>query len=94
MTIHWRLNHTFYVLDSDILPDGPETPVSVERNSVIRMPIALKITPLDVHAYIIPPEHKVLALWPGTTTYYEGIVLTREGAKVYSPLYCNLNLLL
>ena len=65
------------------MPEGPETTVSVKRDSVIRMPTALNITPLDVHAYIIPPEHKVLALWPGTTTYYEGIVLTREGAKVY-----------
>ena len=71
------------MLDSDIVPEGPETTVSVKRDSVIRMPTALNITSLDVHAYIIPPEHKVLALWPGTTTYYEGIVLTREGAKVY-----------
>ena len=59
-----------------------KTTVSVKRNSVIRMPTALNITPLDIHAYVIPPEQKVLALWPGTTTYYEGIVLTREGAKV------------
>ena len=85
-------NNSFYVLDADTLSGGPKTTVSVKRNSVIRMPTVLNITPLDICAYIIPPEHKVLALWPGTTTYYEGIVLAREGVNVCLSFVFTVNL--
>lgn len=71
-----------YVVDADTSSLGNESPVAVRKNSVIRMPSSLAIRPLDVNAYILPPQYKVLALWPETTAYYKAVVLSREYAKV------------
>lgn len=76
------LHPTLYVVDADTSSLGTGGAVAVRKNSVIRMPSSLPIRPLDVNAYILPPQYKVLALWPETTAYYKAIVLSREHAKV------------
>ena len=76
------LHPNLYVVDADASSLGTGSTVAIRQNSVIRMPSSLAIRQLDVNAYVLPPQYKVLALWPETTAYYEAIVLSREHAKV------------
>lgn len=76
------LTSTFTVIDGEENLEHPQQYV-VYRQEIINYPASYTQANYTTRDFMLPPGTRVLALWPGSTAFYDAIVLPRSNIPVY-----------
>ena len=71
------LTSTFTVVDGEENLEHPQQYV-VYRQEIINYPASYTQANYTTRDFMLPPGTRVLALWPGSTAFYDAIVLPRS----------------